>query len=95
MLLQEHPEPDTFRLGALGGSTRGLYYPFVSVFTLSTLLVLYEETPSYLNIRVVCSFVLPYVTLLWHIPTDRTPPFPTAMTGRASRAMPWARKVAA
>ena len=77
MLLQEHPDPNTVRLGALGSYTRGLYYTFVFIFTLSTLLVLYEETPSYLNKRVVRSFNLPYVALLQNIPTNHTPPLPT------------------
>ena len=75
------------------GSTRGLYYPFVVVFTLSILLLLYGEIPSYPNEGVVRSFVLPYVTSLYNISTDRTSPFPIATTGRASRAMPRARKV--
>ena len=42
-----------------GGSTTPLLF-----FTLSTLLLLYKETPFYLSKRVVRSFVLPYVTLL-------------------------------
>jgi len=54
------PQPEHF--SARGA--RGLYYPYVLFFTLSTLLLSYGETPSYPNKRAIHSFDLPYIALL-------------------------------
>ena len=78
------PSPEHFQPGSLGGSINIQILSTTSLFCL----LLYEEIPSYPNEGVVHSFKFTLRSFALKIPTDCTLPFPTATTGRASRAMP-------
>ena len=73
---------------------RGLHKYTNIEYYLSVLFTAVWKIPSYPNEGVVHSFKFTLCSFALKIPTNCTPPFPMATTGRASWAMPQAREVA-